>query len=907
MGRQSVTVGEAARLVRDIGWDSLTMDGRIIRVRPVRPDDEDALLALHRRVSPRSRYLRFFSAGAAPQGEVRRLVRPASDDHLVLLVEDAGLVVAVGSYERTCATQADFALLVDDARHGEGIGTLLLEHLAAAARREGITELVGDVLAANAAMLKVSGDFAPGVTRGVGEDHATVVVRVPTLPDEAALAAVGARDRTAAHHSLRPLLAPTSVAVIGAGRVSGGIGHEVLDALMTGGYTGRLYPVNPKAEEIAGLAAYPSVVAIGEHVDLAVIAVPAHAVLDVISDCGAAGVRAVVVLTSGLGETGTAGAAAQAELVRLARRHGLRMVGPNCLGVINTDPGLRLTATFAPTLPPAGGLAVATQSGAVGVAILDSAAHSGTGISTFVSLGNKADVSGNDLLAYWYDDPATRAVALYLESFGNPRRFAWVARALARRKPVLAVKSGRCSSGQRAGASHTAAAAAPDVAVDSLFAQAGVIRTDTLGELLDAARMLVDQPLPAGNRLAIIGNAGGLNVLAADAAEAVGLTVPELSGPLREVLRQAAPGAAGIGNPMDLGAEATPEALAATVTALARSGEVDALVATFVATRTNDIDATLAALAGAADGARELPLTVVALGVAGIPAAIGVRRIPVFGLPEPAVRALGHAAKYAAWRREPLGERPTLPGVDCAGARAIVAEALRTGGGWQPPDVARALLVAYGVPVIATRVAWNIRAAVEAADALGYPVAVKAAVPELVHKSDIGAVWLWLADAEAVRGAYVAIAGALQVNTPTVVVQRMADPGVELVAGIVHDKLFGSLLMLGLGGVRTDLLADRTFRLLPLTDLDAGRMWRSLRGAPLLSGYRGSEPADTAALQDVLMRVGRLAEDFPEIAELDLNPILAGPHGAVAVDVKLRLSKVDGEPDPYVRSLLQSA
>jgi acyl-CoA synthetase (NDP forming)/GNAT superfamily N-acetyltransferase len=882
------------------GLDALTMDGRIVRVRPVRPDDQAAIRALYARASPESRYLRFFGAGAAWDDEVRRLVRPADADHIALLAEHDATVVAVASYERIGTDTAEFAVLVDDARQGEGIGTLVLEHLAAGARRAGIAELVGDVLSANTRMLRVSGGLAPGIHRSYGPDHGVVRVRVPTLPGDAALDAVGARDRTAEHQSLRPMLAPGSVAVIGAGRRPGGIGHEVLRALVAGGFTGPVYPVNPNATEVAGVRAYPSVAAIGVNVDLVVVAVPAAAVPVAMADCAASGVRAAVVLTSGLGEAGVDGAAAQAAMVRLARAHGVRVAGPNCLGVINTDPAIRLTATFAPSIPPPGGLAVASQSGAVGVAILEHAARAGLGISTFVSLGNKADVSGNDLLAYWYDDPATRAVALYLESFGNPRRFAWVARALTRRKPVLAVKSGRSSSGQRAGLSHTAAAATSDTTVDTLFAQAGVIRTDTLGELLDAARVLVDQPRPAGNRLAVIGNAGGLNILAADAAEAAGLTVPELSSSVRSQVMAGAPSAAAVGNPVDLGAEAGPEALAATVKALAGSGEVDALVATFVATRTNDVSAAVAALATAAEEVTDVPIVAVVVGAGDIPAALGPRRIPVYQLPEEAVRALGHAARYAAWLRQPLGSRPSLSGVDASAARRIVAD---SPAGWQPPAVAHELLARYGVPVVATRVAADAAEAVRVADELGYPVVVKAADERLVHKSDVGAVRLGLSDAEAVGAAYRAIADATGVTTPAVVVQPMAAPGLELVAGIVHDPLFGSLVMLGLGGVYTDVLGDRAFRLLPVTDLDAGDMWRSLRAARLLTGFRGGPVVNTAALEDLLLRLGRLAEDIPEVAELDLNPVLAGPDGVIAVDVKLRLSAVSGEPDPYLRVL----
>jgi acyl-CoA synthetase (NDP forming) len=551
---------------------------------------------------------------------------------------------------------------------------------------------------------------------------------------------------------------------------------------------------------------------------------------------------------------------------------------------------VRLAATFSATPPTeAGGLAVASQSGAVGIAILDHAARTGTGISTFVSLGNKADVSGNDLLAYWHDDDATRAVALYLESFGNPRKFARIARAVARRKPVLAVKSGRSAGGQRAGASHTAAAAAPDVAVDSLFAQAGVVRTDTLGDLVDAARMLVDQPLPAGPRIGIVGNAGGFNVLAADAAEAAGLTVPE------------APKAGG--NPVDLGAGATPAALGEAVSRTAGGGEVDAVVAMFAATRANDPAEALSALGRAIDGAPELPIAVVLIGVPDPPAHLGQRRAPVYPMPEQAVRALGHAARYADWRRRPLGVRPVLSDLNVATARSIVDDALAQGGGWQPLPIVAELLRCYGIPVVPSVVTHGLDDTVAAAARLGYPAVVKAADPTIVHKSDLGLVRVSLADMFAVRHAYQAIAATLRDPDPPVVVQPMRGGGVELVAGIVHDPLFGSLVMVGLGGVHTDLLGDRAYRLLPVNDVDAAAMWRQLRGARLLTGYRGSSPTDTAAVEDLLTRLGRLAEDLPEVAELDLNPLLVFPHGVAAVDAKLRLHETGPEPDPTLRVL----
>ncbi len=881
------------------GVDALTADGRIVRIRPTTAADAPGLQALYAGGSPDSLYRRFFTGGRPNvDEEVARLTRPDSPDHAGLLAEQAGQIIAVASWERLGETsEAEFAVFVADAHHGRGIGTLLLEYLAAAARQVGVTELMGEVLPGNAPMVRVAADLGSGLR--LTHEEGLVVVRMPT--DGADTTALDARDRHAARLSLTPLLAPRSVAVIGAGRQPGGVGHAVLTNLVAGGFTGTVYPVNPQATTIAGVTAYPSIAAVPEPVDLVVIAVPAPAVATVLDECGAHGVRAAVVLTAGFGEEGEAGRTAQAELVHIARRHGLRMVGPNCLGVLNTDPQVRLQATFATVDPQPGGLAVASQSGAVAISILEHARRAGTGLSSFVSLGNKADVSGNDLLSYWYDDPATTAVALYLESVGNPRRFAHVARALARRKPVLAVKSGRSAAGQRAGASHTAAAAAPDATVAALFAQAGVVRCDTLGELFDAARLFVAQPLPAGSRLGVVGNAGGVNVMVVDAADAYRLSVPTLAAPMQERIAAGAPKAATVANPIDLGAAATPETFTATIHELATSGTVDALLVVFAVTGANDVPGTVAAISAAVDESA-IPVAAVLLGVPDAPTSLGSRHAPVYDLPEQAVVALGHAAGYARWRATPTGRRPDFTDVDRAAARAIVAGALATGGGWQPADVAASLLRCYGIPVLPGAVVAGVDAALDAAAEFGYPVALKAADPALVHKSDLGAVQLGLSTADEVRDAYVRIAAAVSGSAP-VLVQPMAAPGVELVAGVVHDGVFGSLVMIGLGGVHTEIFADRALRLLPVTDVDAAAMWRSLRAAPLLTGYRGQPPVDTAAVEELELRLGRLAEDLPEIAELDLNPVIAGTSGVVAVDVKLRLAAIGDEPDAAVRAL----
>jgi acyl-CoA synthetase (NDP forming)/L-amino acid N-acyltransferase YncA len=884
--------------------DALAADGGIVTIRPVQSGDRKALAGLYGDASPDSLRLRFFGqpSTAALAAEVDRLCRPETDQHLAMLAEEAGKLVGVASCERTSRAdrRAEFSVFVAEHHRNRGIGTLLLEHLGARANTRGITQLIGEVLPANMQMLRVARDLSAHAWSRF--DDGIVDVGLGTTDDDAAQLAVDGRERAAERASLRAVLAPTSVAVVGAGRRPGGVGRETLLAVRDYGFTGQLYAINRTGEAVDGIPAYCSVRDLPAPVELLVVAVPADQVSDVLADAGAAGVRGAVVLSSGFGEDGPAGRQRQRGLVRLARSHGIRLVGPNCLGVVNTDPLVRLNASFAPAAPPAGGLAIASQSGAVAIALLDNAIRSGCGVSTFVSLGNKADVSGNDLIAYWYDDPSTRAVALYLESFGNPRKFARTVRALSRRKPVLAVKSGRSGAGQRAGASHTAAAAAPAATVDALFAQAGVVRADSLGDLLDAARMLTDQPLPTGDRLAIVGNAGGLNVLAADAAEPGGLRVPSLSPPVRERLAQLMPGAASTDNPLDLGAGASPAAFAGAAAAIAESGEVDALLQVVIATRANDPAAILAGLSRVTDEHPDLTAAVVLVGADDPPPTIGKRGVPVFALPERAVAALTHASSYAAWRRQPLGRRPELTGIDAGLGRSAVRAALDCGGGWLTYDQSAEILAAYGIPVVRTATVADETGAVAAAESARYPVVLKSADPELVHKSDTGGVQLDLADADAVRRAFRLVRDAGRPGAGVLVQHQMSAP-VELVAGLVHDPLFGSVVMVGLGGVQTDLLGDRALRLVPMTDLDAGRMWRSLRAAALLTGYRGTPPVDTAALEDLLLRLGRLAEDLPEVAELDLNPVLAGPDGVVAVDAKLRLAPVGAEPDPTLRRL----
>jgi acyl-CoA synthetase (NDP forming)/GNAT superfamily N-acetyltransferase len=876
----------------------------MVHLRPVRLDDEPALHALNAAVSDRSIYLRFFAVNrhAADEHAHHLAALAPEDQRIALVAESHDRLIAVGSLERSGPEEAEVAFLVDDAFHGRGIGTLLLEQLASLARENGIRRLRADTLAENVAMLRVFTDS--GFEQVRTTSHGVVELTLSTAYTPTTLDRIAERERDAEHRSLAQVLAPASVAVIGAGRRPGSVGHEVVANLADAAFTGRLFAVNPHATPVAGVPAYTAIGHVPAPVDLAVVAVPAAVVPEVLEECGEAGVRGAVVLTSGLGELGPDGQAVERDVVRRARHHGLRLIGPNCLGVVNTDPAIRLDATFASVHPTPGALALASQSGAVGIAVLDHASRVGLGISQFVSLGNKADVSGNDLLLHWWADPHTEVIGLYLESFGNPRKFGRIARLVGRTKPVLVVKGGRSAGGRRAGASHTAAAATPDTAVDALFTQAGVLRMDTLEELIETARVLSGQPLPRGRRIAIVGNAGGAGVLAADAAEARGLGIRQLSPTVRQALREAT-GAVAADNPIDLGAAARPQTLERAIRIVADSGEADALVVVFAATRAASVEHTYAAIGRAGAGAR-IPIVVNCLGCPDADVQVETgdgRRLPVFPFPEAAVRAVNRAVQYATWRERPQGVVPVVEPIDLDGARAAAREflAVNPDGGWLDPATTDQVARCCGIPFEAGVVVDSVEKALDAATRLHFPLALKTAATGVVHKTDIGGVQLGIATRRHLRQAYRQISTAAA--DPRVLVQPMVPSGVELVVGLTRDPLFGPVLMAGGGGVLTDLLADRSWRGLPLTDLDAAEMLRSLRCAPALAGYRGAPAADERAVLDVIHRVARLAEAVPEVAELDINPLVATPSGAVAVDLKLRVAPAAAEPDPYARRL----
>jgi acetyl coenzyme A synthetase (ADP forming)-like protein len=699
------------------------------------------------------------------------------------------------------------------------------------------------------------------------------------------------------------VLEPRNVAVIGASRNPSNIGRRALHALQSAGFKGPVYPVNPHAEEIGGLKAYKSALELPPGVDLAVVAVPARAVLDVVDDCAAAGIKALVILTAGFAEVGDKGSALQDQLTAKVRSYGMRLVGPNCMGLLNTHPEISLNASFSPTFPPRGHFGLLSQSGALGLAILQLAADRQLGLSTFVSVGNKADVSGNDLLEYWENDPSTTVILLYLESFGNPRRFARLARRVGLHKPIVVVKSGRTKAGSRAASSHTAALAASDVASDALFHQTGVIRTDTLDEMFDVAACLDNQPLPSARRIAIVTNAGGPGILAADACDAAGLTVVELSSDTRERLKKILPATASRGNPVDMIASAGEAEYRDSIEAVLSAPEVDSLLVIFTPVDQDRAPTILRAIRdGVAAGRRAetapKPVVACVMATPGRPMPIegSNERVPTYAFPENAVRALGKVTTYAEWRRQPPG---LLWGFDDAhvdDVRHVCQMALErdSAGTWLRQDEVDRVLGGFGLPVVPGAIARTPEEASALAAVMGFPVVAKINSSRVQHKSDIGGVKINLGDAQAVRTAFTTILDAVvdrQTADVGVLIQPMIAGGVETMMGVVQDAVFGPLVAFGLGGVNVELLGDVNFRIAPLTDRDVDELLHSIRGYQRLVGYRGHPPADLDALREVLLRLSQMTNEVPEIVELDLNPVIALPpgQGCRIVDARIRV------------------
>jgi acetyl coenzyme A synthetase (ADP forming)-like protein len=859
------------QVVRDV----ILRAGTTLRLRAPTGADAGAVLAFVERLSPESRYFRFH--GLPPVGP--RLVEPflAPDwDERGALVgtladEDSERVVALGTWSRLRdRTAAEAAFAVDDEHQRQGIGTRLVEQLAALAADAGIERFVAEVLPANLAMLQVFERVGFEVAREL--EGGVIEVVFPIAPTESYRARVDTRDHLGVVASVRPFFAPESVAVLGASPRAGTIGGLVFRNIVSGGFRGRAYPINRDGADVAGVKGYASLAELPEAIDLAVFCLPATFVLESAEDVLNRGVRALCVISAGFAETGAEGAEREARLLELVRSHGARLIGPNCLGIAVAEP--RLNATFAPRAFPPGRIGFSSQSGALGLALLERSDARGLGFSAFVSIGNKADVSSNDLLEHWEDDPDTDLVLLYVESFGNPRKFGRLARRVSREKPILAMKSGVSRAGAKAASSHTAALAGSEAAVSALFRQAGVIRAETVEELVDVAALLSSQPLPAGRRVAVVTNAGGLGILCADACEAAGLDLVPLAEGTRARLAAVVPAEASVVNPVDLLGSATAETYAGVLPAVVVDEGVDAVIVLFVPAAdvaAADVAAAIEQVRGEADK----PVVPVVL-AAETPKGS-------FPYPESAARALGRAVERAEWLRRPAGTLPDVSGIDRAAGEAVVARALAGSADlWLEAPEVRELLEAYGIPIVPERVADGPDEAAEAARELGFPAVVKTAAAG-AHKTETGGIALDLDDEAAVSEAARRIGGA-------VLVQPMVSGGAELLAGVVQDPVFGPLVAFGPGGIFAELIGDAGFRIAPLTDVDAEELVTSGKAGKLVGGFRGRPAADPAALTDLLHRLSRLGEDLSEVAELDLNPVIGLPDRCVAVDARVRVT-----------------
>ena len=867
-------------MVEGVATDIILRDGSTLRLRAPLPEDEGAMLEFFAGLSERSLYLRFHGFPAMGPKLVTAFLDPDWEERGALIGCHEGRMVALANFARLRdPRRAEVAFTVADDFQGRGVGTRLLERLAELAGEAGIEYFVAEVLPENQNMMVVFRDAGFEMTRAL--EGGSVEVRFPIAPTERYRERVAERNHIAVRASLHPFFEPSCVAVVGASSRRGNIGGELFRNILAADFAGAAYPVNLSGNPVAGVHGYTRVVDIPEKVDLVVICVPGEHVIPAAEDALAAGVKALVVISAGFAEIGSEGVARQEQLLALVREHGARMIGPNCLGMASA--ASRLNATFAPRAFPTGKVGFSSQSGALGLAVLERGEKREIGLSGFASIGNKADVSSNDLLEYWEDDDDTKLVMLYLESFGNPRAFARIARRVARTKPILAMKGGTTRAGIKAASSHTAALAGSDAAVDALFRQTGVIRTETLEELVDVAALLNDMPLPRGRRVALLTNAGGLGILAADACESAGLELPTPAEETRRALDEVMPVEASSANPIDMLGSATAKTFGDVLPIVLADPSIDSVIVLFVPTvgvSEEDVGTAISSAAAETDK----PVLCAFLSAKGAPPTLrSSAPVPFFEYPEAAARALSRAADRADWLRRPAGSVPELA-VDREGAETVVAEALAASDdAWLEPARARQLLEAYGIPVVPERVVGTAEGAVAAAAELGYPVVVKSAAAG-AHKTESGGVALNLADEAEVRAA------AERIGLP-VLVQPMVRGGAELLAGAVQDPVFGPLVAFGPGGVLAELIGQAQFRLAPLTDLDARELVRSGKAGQLVAGFRGAPPADEDALVDLLVRLARLAEDVPEMAELDLNPVLALADRCVAVDARVRVAR----------------
>lgn len=885
-------------------------DGSVAAVRVAQPQDRTAIRAFFHALPADDRFRRFLGTGDPSDALIDRCcgaIDPRQGRTLLtsrLDPDEKERVVAAATYIGTTPNTAEVAFAVLPDLQGHGVATLMLEQLGAHAEVQGYERFVATTLADNAAMLNVFRDC--GFTVTSTRSNGCIEVELSLTPTVKGVAVAETRRRQATVESIAHILRPRAVAIIGASRNSQKMGSRILTALKSGGYTGALYVVHPAADIVQGLVPVRSARELPSGVDLAIIAVPADAVLRTVEDCAHAGVRSVIVISAGFAECGRDGRAAQDALLAVARGHGMRLVGPNCMGVINLEPAVKMSASLSPVVPPAGHVALASQSGALGIAVLDLATEREIGLSSFVSLGNKADVSSNDMLEYWESDDSTNVVLLYLESFGNARRFARIARRVSRRKPIVALKAGRTAAGLRAAGSHTAALAANDAVVSAIFQQTGVIRADTIDEMFDIAACLDLQPLPAGPRVAIVTNAGGPGILAADACGVAGLTVATFTDDTRAQLASILPTATSHQNPVDLVASAGPAEFRTTIEIVIADRNVDAVVAIYTPVDTVRPAAILAGIgegvrAARDAGVRDKPVLLCAMTrkrrAAPLPA--GSERLPAYMFPENAIRALGKIAAYSTWRSKPEGQIWERDDVRLDDARNLCREVLASRGpGWLTTEETWQLLRAFNVPLAPAAMAWTADEAVALAETYGFPVAAKIGASTGQHKSDVGGVRLHLKTETEVREAYAGLishqpGNGQETSGGGVTIQAMID-GVETIVGVVQDPVFGPVVGFGLGGVNVELLGDIHFRVGPLTDRDIDELIADTRAARALQGHRGRGPADINALKDVIARISRMTDTIRQIDQLDLNPVvvLECGQGCRVVDARIRLRAV---------------
>jgi len=887
---------------------ALLTDGTTIEIRAARADDFDAVREMHEKLSPDSLYLRFFSMSPrVAEREAHRLCRPPAPDHAALLALMDGELIGCGSYEcddsrpGALSGSAEVAFTVADAMHNRGVGMLLLEHLISLARTRGLHAFTAATLSGNALMLKVFADAGLQAHRALADGVYDLTFPLPSGEEDVALGtyrdAVTERERSAGLASLRHVLTPASIAVIGVSRRPRSVGRAILRNILGGGFSGPVYAVNGAVTELDGAPCLSSVAALPDGVDLAVVAAPAKAVAGIAEECGQRGVKALVVMAAGLT------AAARAELRDICRRHGMRMVGPASFGVADTSIGL--DATYSAHRPKPGHAGLALQStGGVGFVLLEHLSRIGVGISSLVSLGDEDDVSGEEMLLWWESDPATKLALLYLESIGNPPKFARTARRVGRTMPVLTVNVGRSTAGRRVAGAR--AAATPLLTRQALFEQVGVIATANLGELLDTATLLASQPVPAGGRVAVVSNTRGAAVLAADACGDAGLQVAALSRDTRQMLRAILPPEAAVAGPVDTTLLVSPGRFRQCLELTGADPGVDAVLALTATAAGYDLVPEVAAA--------RLPVPI----AASVLDQVEVVRllhgpdedapaVPAYAYAESAARALGHAARYGAWRAVPPGTIPDLEGLRQDRARELIARFLgdRPAGGWLPLEEREELLGCYGIRLTTSTAVTTEDGATAAAARFDGAVALRAAVPGPVRKRVAGAVLTDLHGPDEVRKGFRSLQEAFGRGMAGVIVQPMITGGVEVVISVLQERVVGPLVLFGHGGADDDILADRAARLAPLTDTDASELIRSIRAAPLLLGRPGthsSPTADLAALQDLLLRVSRMADDLPQIAELELSPVVARPDGVQAVDARIRVRAAE-PADAHLRRL----